>query len=275
MYCCFGRVPLAHTGPICYNGHRQRKERMQMIQLLDVTKEYAKSGVHAVDHLTMRVERGELFGFIGPNGAGKTTTIKMLTGILPPTSGQVLVNGTDVVKDPITVKRAIGFVPDGADLFDRLTGLEYLNFMADMYGVSSADRKKRMDHYLQLFELTGAVGNRIASYSKGMRQKLATIGALLHDPQVWIMDEPMMGLDPKAAFLLKEEMKNQCAQGKTVFFSTHVLDVAEKLCTRIAVINHGKLAAEGTLEELKSSEHAANLEQIFLELTGTEGAEEE
>ena len=246
-----------------------------MIQLLDVTKEYAKSGVHAVDHLTMRVERGELFGFIGPNGAGKTTTIKMLTGILPPTSGQVLVNGTDVVKDPITVKRAIGFVPDGADLFDRLTGLEYLNFMADMYGVSSADRKKRMDHYLQLFELTGAVGNRIASYSKGMRQKLATIGALLHDPQVWIMDEPMMGLDPKAAFLLKEEMKNQCAQGKTVFFSTHVLDVAEKLCTRIAVINHGKLAAEGTLEELKSSEHAANLEQIFLELTGTEGAEEE
>ncbi|MBQ8137680.1 MAG: ABC transporter ATP-binding protein [Clostridia bacterium] len=246
-----------------------------MIELIDVTKEYGKSGVKAVDHLTMKVEKGELFGFIGPNGAGKTTTIKMLTGILVPTSGTVLLDGVNVVKEPLKAKRMIGFVPDGADLFDRLTGLEYLNFMADIYGVSAEQRKRKMDEYLQLFELTDAVGNRIASYSKGMRQKLATIGALLHDPTVWILDEPMMGLDPKAAFLLKEEMKRQCEQGKTVFFSTHVLDVAEKLCTRIAMINHGKLAAEGTLEELKSAEHAANLEQIFLELTETEGAEEE
>ena len=246
-----------------------------MIELIDVTKEYGKSGVRAVDQLTMKVEKGELFGFIGPNGAGKTTTIKMLTGILIPTSGTVLLDGVDVVRDPIKAKKKIGFVPDGADLFDRLTGLEYLNFMADIYGVSAEQRKQKMDEYLQLFELTDAVGNRIASYSKGMRQKLATIGALLHDPTIWIMDEPMMGLDPKAAFLLKEEMKRQCAQGKTVFFSTHVLDVAEKLCTRIAMINHGKLVAEGTLEELKSAEHAANLEQIFLELTETEGAEEE
>jgi len=246
-----------------------------MIELIDVTKEYGKSGVRAVDQLTMKVEKGELFGFIGPNGAGKTTTIKMLTGILTPTSGTVLLDGVDIVRDPIKAKKMIGFVPDGADLFDRLTGLEYLNFMADIYGVSAEQRKQKMDEYLQLFELTDAVGNRIASYSKGMRQKLATIGALLHDPTIWIMDEPMMGLDPKAAFLLKEEMKRQCAQGKTVFFSTHVLDVAEKLCTRIAMINHGKLVAEGTLEELKSAEHAANLEQIFLELTETEGAEEE
>ncbi len=246
-----------------------------MIELIDVTKEYGKSGVRAVDQLTMKVEKGELFGFIGPNGAGKTTTIKMLTGILIPTSGTVLLDGVDIVRDPINAKKMIGFVPDGADLFDRLTGLEYLNFMADIYGVSAEQRKQKMDEYLQLFELTDAVGNRIASYSKGMRQKLATIGALLHDPTIWIMDEPMMGLDPKAAFLLKEEMKRQCAQGKTVFFSTHVLDVAEKLCTRIAMINHGKLVAEGTLEELKSAEHAANLEQIFLELTETEGAEEE
>ena len=246
-----------------------------MIELLDVTKEYAKSGVNAVDHLTMKVETGELFGFIGPNGAGKTTTIKMLTGILAPTSGKVLLNGKDVTTDAMEVKKMVGFVPDGADLFDRLSGFEYLNFMADVYGVTAVDRKNRMERYLELFELKDAVGNRIASYSKGMRQKLATIGALLHDPQIWILDEPMMGLDPKAAFLLKEEMKRQCADGKTVFFSTHVLDVAEKLCTRIAVINHGRLAAEGTLEELKSSEHAANLEELFLELTDTEGAEKE
>jgi ABC-2 type transport system ATP-binding protein len=144
-----------------------------------------------------------------------------------------------------------------------------------MYGVSAADRKARMDKYLSLFELTDAVGNRVASYSKGMRQKLATIGALIHDPDIWVMDEPMMGLDPKAAFILKEEMKRQCDSGKTVFFSTHVLEVAEKLCEKIAVINQGKLIAQGTLEQLKSAEHADSLEQIFLELTDAESEGEE
>lgn len=246
-----------------------------MIEFINVSKEYGKSGKRAVDDISFRVETGELFGFIGPNGAGKTTTIRMLTGTLTPTAGRVLVDGIDVTADPIAAKKKIGFVPDGADVFDRLSGLEYLNFMADMYGVSAADRKARMDKYLSLFELTDAVGNRVASYSKGMRQKLATIGALIHDPDIWVMDEPMMGLDPKAAFILKEEMKRQCDSGKTVFFSTHVLEVAEKLCEKIAVINQGKLIAQGTLEQLKSAEHADSLEQIFLELTDAESEGEE
>ncbi len=240
-----------------------------MIEFANVTKIYAKSGAKAVDNVSFTVNTGELFGFIGPNGAGKTTTIRMLTGSLLPTEGRILLDGVDVAEKPIEAKRKLGFVPDGADLFDRLSGLEYLNFMGDIYGVPAKERKERMDKYLAMFELTDAVGGRISGYSKGMRQKLATIGALLHDPDVWVLDEPMMGLDPKASFLLKEEMKNQCRLGKTVFFSTHVLEVAEKLCTRVAVINKGHLAAVGTVDELKSAEHAESLEQIFLELTGS------
>ncbi len=242
-----------------------------MIEFVNVTKEYASSGKKAVDDISFTVDTGELFGFIGPNGAGKTTTIRMLTGSLLPTSGHILVDGVDVAEKPMEAKRMLGFVPDGADLFDRLSGLEYLNFMGDIYGVPAGKRKERMEKYLTMFELTDAVGGRIAGYSKGMRQKLATIGALLHDPDVWVLDEPMMGLDPRASFLLKEEMKNQCALGKTVFFSTHVLEVAEKLCTRVAVINKGKIAAAGTVEELKSAEHADSLEEIFLELTEDPG----
>ncbi len=246
-----------------------------MIEFVNVSKEYSKSGKKAVDDISFTVDTGELFGFIGPNGAGKTTTIRMLTGSLLPTEGRILVDGVDVAEDPMKAKRKLGFVPDGADLFDRLSGLEYLNFMGDIYGVPEKQRRERMEKYLSMFELSDAVGGRISGYSKGMRQKLATIGALLHDPDVWVLDEPMMGLDPKASFLLKEEMKNQCSQGKTVFFSTHVLEVAEKLCTRVAVINRGRIAAVGTVEELKSAEHAESLEQIFLELTEDpgEGAE--
>ncbi len=242
-----------------------------MIEFRNVSKSYSKSGTLAVDHLNLTVNDGELFGYIGPNGAGKTTSIKILTGILDPTEGEAFVNGISMQKQPMEAKRMIGFVPDGADLFDRLTGIEYLNFMADIFDVSAADRRTRMEKYLELFELTDAAGNQIRSYSKGMRQKIATIGALIHDPQVLILDEPMMGLDPRASYLLKEEMKHQCELGKTVFFSTHVLEVAEKLCTRIAVIAKGRLAAQGTLEELRSQEHAASLEEVFLEIT--EGSE--
>lgn len=245
-----------------------------MIEFRNVSKSYSKSGTLAVDHLNLTVNDGELFGYIGPNGAGKTTSIKILTGILDPTEGEAFVNGISMQKQPMEAKRMIGFVPDGADLFDRLTGIEYLNFMADIFDVSAADRRTRMEKYLELFELTDAVGNQIRSYSKGMRQKIATIGALIHDPQILILDEPMMGLDPRASYLLKEEMKHQCELGKTVFFSTHVLEVAEKLCTRIAVIAKGRLAAQGTLEELRSQEHAASLEEIFLEITeGSESAQ--
>ncbi len=245
-----------------------------MIEFRNVSKSYSKSGTLAVDHLNLTVNDGELFGYIGPNGAGKTTSIKILTGILDPTEGEAFVNGISMQKQPMEAKRMIGFVPDGADLFDRLTGIEYLNFMADIFDVSAADRRTRMEKYLELFELTDAAGNQIRSYSKGMRQKIATIGALIHDPQILILDEPMMGLDPRASYLLKEEMKHQCELGKTVFFSTHVLEVAEKLCTRIAVIAKGRLAAQGTLEELRSQEHAASLEEIFLEITeGSESAQ--
>ncbi len=239
-----------------------------MIEFRNVSKEYGKSGKLALDGLNLTIGDGELFGFIGPNGAGKTTTIKILTGIIAPTAGESFVNGICMQRSPMEAKRLIGFVPDGAELFDRLTGLEYLNFMADMYGVSAQDRKKHIEKYLSLFELEDAAASQIRTYSKGMRQKLATIGALIHHPPIWVLDEPMMGLDPRASFLLKEEMKRHCAEGNTVFFSTHVLEVAEKLCSRIAVISGGNLIAEGTMEELRRAEGASSLEEIFLELTG-------
>ncbi len=246
-----------------------------MIVFDHLSKSYGHSDVLAVDQLDLTIPSGELFGFIGPNGAGKTTTIKMLTGILTPTSGDCFIDGISIRKNPMEAKRMIGYVPDGSDLFDRVTGIEYLRFIADMYDVSEADFRTRLDYYLDLFDLKDAAASQIRSYSKGMRQKTATIGALIHDPKVFILDEPMMGLDPKSSYLLKEEMKRQCSLGKTVFFSTHVLEVAEKLCTRIAIIRHGKLAAEGTLEELRNREKAESLEEIFLELTGEGEGENE
>lgn len=238
-----------------------------MIDLKHVTKSYAKNSIKAVDDVTLHVQSGELFGFIGPNGAGKTTVIKLMTGILRPDSGNVLMAGHDMTRDRLAAQRLIGFVPDGNDLYDRLTGMEYLNFMADVYQVSAAQRRNHIEKYLSLFELEDAVHSQIRSYSKGMKQKLVVIGALIHQPPVWILDEPLSGLDPRAAHLLKEEMQRHCQAGNTVFFSTHVLEVAEKLCTRIGVISRGKLLAEGSLAQLRSLEGAASLEQLFLELT--------
>ncbi len=244
-----------------------------MIELLNVSKAYAKNGKKAVDGLTLNIKGGELYGFIGPNGAGKTTTIKLMTGILTPDEGTVTMAGHSMAQERLEAQRLIGFVPDGNDLYDRLTGLEYLNFMADIYQVSAADRKAHIEKYLDIFDLRDAVGNQIRSYSRGMKQKLAVIGALIHHPPVWILDEPLTGLDPRASHLLKEEMKAHCAQGNTVFFSTHVLEVAEKLCTRIGIIDHGQLIAEGTMDELRQGERAASLEELFLERT-EEGGEE-
>lgn len=241
-----------------------------MIQFENVVKQYGKSNVRAVDNLTLHVQKGSTLGFIGPNGAGKTTTIRLLTGILQPTSGRVLVNGIDMAKDPIAAKRLIGFVPDAHEMYDRLTGLEYLNFMADVYGVSKADRKAHIEKYLELFGLEDASRQQIRSYSRGMRQKLTIIGALIHNPPVWVLDEPMVGLDPRAAHILKEEMRQHCEKGNTVFFSTHVLDVAEKHCDGIAIINKGQLVAQGSLEELRKGEGAESLEQLFLEMTDAE-----
>ena len=245
-----------------------------MIELQQVTKTYAKNNKKAVDDLTLKVEGGELFGFIGPNGAGKTTTIKLMTGILAPDEGTVTMAGHNIATDRIEAQKLIGYVPDGNDLYDRLTGMEYLNFMADVYQVDAARRKAHIEKYLNIFELEDAVNSQVRSYSKGMKQKLVVIGALIHNPPVWILDEPLGGLDPRAAHLLKEEMMRHCREGNTVFFSTHVLEVAEKLCTRIGVIDHGSLCAQGTLEELRSGEKGASLEDLFLELTDDGGEEQ-
>ena len=245
-----------------------------MIELQQVTKTYAKNNKKAVDNLTLKVEGGELFGFIGPNGAGKTTTIKLMTGVLKPDEGRVIMAGHDMAADRVEAQRLIGYVPDGNDLYDRLTGMEYLNFMADVYQVDAARRKAHIEKYLELFELKDAINSQVRSYSKGMKQKLVVIGALIHNPPVWILDEPLGGLDPRAAHLLKEEMLRHCREGNTVFFSTHVLEVAEKLCTRIGVIDHGSLRAQGTLEELRSGEKGASLEDLFLQLTDDGGDEQ-
>ncbi len=238
-----------------------------MIQLEHVSKVYGKSDRKALNDLSLTVPNGCVYGFLGPNGAGKTTAIRLITGVLRPTDGRILVDGVDVAKDPMEVKRRIGFVPDSQDMYERLTGMEYLNFMADIFGVGNKERQERAEKYLAKFELAHAAGQRIQGYSRGMKQKLAVIGALIHEPSVWILDEPMVGLDPRASFLLKEELRARAEAGVTVFFSTHVLEVAEKLCDRVSIINHGHLIAEGTPEELRHGEHAASLEELFLELT--------
>ena len=245
-----------------------------MFQFDQVTKQYAKSSVKALDNLTLHVKKGEIFGFIGPNGAGKTTTIRLLNGILSADSGSIHIGGYDMAKDPLEAKRQIGFVPDNQEMYERLTGLEYLHFLADIYQVDAIQRKRHLEKYLPLFQLEGAARQQIRSYSRGMKQKLTIIGALIHQPPLWLLDEPMTGLDPVAVHLLKEEMRVHCAAGNTVFFSTHVLDVAEKLCDRIGIISKGKLHAVGTLDSLRSGEHGASLEDVFLQMT-RETAEEE
>ena len=244
-----------------------------MIDIQHVTKTYAKNKKKAVDDLTLHVDGGELFGFIGPNGAGKTTTIKLMTGVLRPDEGTITMAGHPMDSDRLAAQRLIGFVPDGNDLYDRLSGMEYLNFMADVYQVDAARRKAHIEKYLDIFELEDAINSQVRTYSKGMKQKLVVIGALIHNPPIWILDEPLGGLDPRAAHLLKEEMIRHCSEGNTVFFSTHVLEVAEKLCTRIGVIDHGTLRAQGTLEELRSGEKGASLEDLFLQLTNDGGEE--
>lgn len=245
-----------------------------MLQLQRISKSYAKGRVKAVDELSLHVGRGEIFGFIGPNGAGKTTTIKMICGITNPDEGDILIDGKSILSQPIKAKLAMGYVPDAANVYERLTGLEYLNFLADVYGVDAQTRAERIDKYMTMFEIKDAAGDIIKSYSRGMRQKLTVTGALLHHPPLWILDEPMSGLDPRSAHQLKQEMRAHCDDGNTVFFSTHVLEVAEKLCDRIGIINHGKLVFVGTMDALHGSGASKSLEDIFLEITeGEEGAQ--
>ncbi len=238
-----------------------------MLELTGLHKTYGKS-VKAVDDLDLTVNKGEIFGFIGPNGAGKTTTIKMITGIINPDSGSIKVNGISLNADPLGAKQQIGFVPDTPSMFLRLKGIEYLNFMGDMYSVSTADRQARIEHLAKEFDLTRVLADPIQSYSHGMRQKIIVIGVLLHQPPVWIMDEPMTGLDPRSSFTLKQMMREHADLGNTVFFSTHVLEVAEKLCTRVAIINKGRILFCGGMESMREHFRThASLENIFLELT--------
>lgn len=240
-----------------------------LIEIKRVTKTYAGGTKTAVDNLSLVVRPGEIFGFLGPNGAGKTTTIKMIVGLLRPDKGSITVNGHDVVSHPLEAKRQMAFVPDTPEVYDRLTGLEYLNFIGDIYGVTPNARKERIERFAATFELTGALSDRISSYSHGMQQKLVLMGALLHQPPVWILDEPMVGLDPRSAHLLKELMAEHTRNGNTLFFSTHVLEVAERLCDRVAIIKHGQIVACGTLEKLRENRGNDSLEQIFLELTNS------
>ena len=240
-----------------------------MLHLNGITKTYAKGAKPAVDTLDLHVRRGEIFGFLGPNGAGKTTTIKMLCGILQADAGSITIGGVDLAADPIAAKRNFCYVPDVHDTYDRLTGQEYLNFIADVYGVSTEVRRERAKKYLEMFEIAHAAGDRINTYSHGMKQKLLIAAALLPNPPLWVLDEPMTGLDPKSSALLKEEMHAHTAAGNTVFFSTHVLEVAEKLCDRIGIIRDGRLIAVGTLDELRGGSDES-LEKLFLELTEEE-----
>ncbi|NLX69569.1 MAG: ABC transporter ATP-binding protein [Clostridiales bacterium] len=238
-----------------------------MVKITNLSKSYNRGAVKAVDNLNLHVKPGEIFGFLGPNGAGKTTTIKMMVGLLNPDQGSIFINDYDNQRDPIAAKRSIGYVPDSPEVYDRLTGLEYLDFMANVYEVSPDEKKKRISYFLEMFDLVDAANDLIKSYSHGMKQKIVLTGALLHNPALWIMDEPMVGLDPRSSHLLKELMREHCDRGNTVFFSTHILEVAERLCDRIGIIHKGKLIAIGTLEELRHGEHAGTLENIFLELT--------
>jgi ABC-2 type transport system ATP-binding protein len=238
-----------------------------MIELSGVTKTYGGT-VKAVDGLSLTVPEGMIMGFLGPNGAGKTTTLKMITGILRPDEGVIRVNGFNLAQSPLEVKKRIGYVPDNPDQFLRLKGIEYLNFMADVFGVSSALRRDRITEYAERFELADALHDEVQSYSHGMRQKIVLLGVLVHDPEVFILDEPMTGLDPKSAFALKEILRDFAKRGRTVFFSTHVLDVAEKFCDRVAVIHRGRLIFDGTIKDMKSRfKKDESLESMFLEMT--------
>ena len=232
-----------------------------MLKINNLTKKYGDKA--AVDSLSLHIAPGEIYGFIGHNGAGKTTTLKAAVGILPFDEGEIFIDGISVKDEPLKSKKQLAYIPDNPDLYDYMTGIKYLNFIADIFGVSAADRKRRIEDLSRRFELTKDLEQPIASYSHGMKQKLAIISAWLHEPRLIIMDEPFVGLDPKASHLLKGMMREVCDGGGAIFFSTHVLEVAEKLCDKVAIIKSGKLIRSGTMEEVKGDD---SLEDVFLEL---------
>ncbi len=238
-----------------------------MIEIKNVSKAY-KKGVKIVNNLNLTIKDGEIFGFLGPNGAGKTTTIKMITGILEIDSGKILIDGKDISKDAINAKKRFGFVPDNPDMFLKLKGIEYLNFIGDIYDISTDERKERINKLAKEFEMQEVLNNKIESYSHGMRQKIVIMSALLHQPQNLILDEPLTGLDPKSSFDLKKIMREYTKEKKTVFFSTHVLEVAERLCDRVGIIDNGNLVFVGTYNDLKNQfKEDLSLEELFMEIT--------
>ena len=237
-----------------------------MLEIRHYTKSYGE-GKKAADDVSLTVMGGDVFGFIGHNGAGKSTTIRAIVGVLDFTEGEILIDGHSVKTEPMACKRVTAYIPDNPDLYENLTGIQYLNFVADIFGISAEERESGIRRYADLFEITDDLGGLIGSYSHGMKQKLAIISALIHNPKLLVLDEPFVGLDPKASFTLKEIMRELCGRGTAIFFSTHVLDVAEKLCNKVAIIKHGRIIASGTMEELTAGH---SLEEAFLEADGHE-----
>ena len=240
-----------------------------MLRFCDFSKTY-KGGKRAVDGLSLHVEAGDLYGFIGHNGAGKTTSLKAACGILDFTEGNIYIGGVSVKDDPLITKKMIAYIPDNPDLYEFMTGIAYLNFIGDIYGVPAKERNERITKYADMFEISADLGTQISSYSHGMKQKLAIISALIHKPKLLILDEPFVGLDPKASHLLKQVFAEMCAEGSAIFFSTHVLEVGQKLCNKIAIIKGGKLVVSGKTEEIVGD---GSLEEVFLELADAEGGE--
>ena len=237
-----------------------------MLEIKNLTKKFGDKV--AVDNIDLSVKSGEIYGFLGPNGAGKTTTIKMIVGMLMPDGGSISVDGIDAINDDVEAKRQIAYVPDSPEIYDIMTGRQYLNFIADVFELSDEERNKQIDRYAEVFEMKDNLDVMIAGYSHGMKQKIVIMGALIHNPKLLILDEPMVGLDAKSSFRLKEIMRALADEGRTVFFSTHVMEVAENLCDRIGIINRGKIIAVGTLDEIKAAaKDTGSLEKIFLELT--------
>lgn len=234
-----------------------------MLKITNYNKTYP-NGKHAVKDLNIEVSPGDLVAFIGANGAGKTTTIKSIVGILPFEEGEILINGTSIKDDPIKCKKQIAYIPDNPDLYETLTGIKYLNFVADIFNLDKKERKEQIEFFAKEFDLINNLNDYISSYSHGMKQKLALISAFMHKPKLLILDEPFVGLDPKSSFIVKQEMKKMCDNGSAIFFSTHILEVAEKLCNKIAIIKNGELVVSGKMEEVIKE---SSLEDVFLELT--------
>lgn len=235
---------------------------MGMLEIKNYSKIYGE-GKKAADDVTLTVESGDIYGFIGHNGAGKSTTIRAVVGVLDFTEGEIYIDGHSVKTEPMECKKVTAYIPDNPDIYENLTGIQYLNFISDVFDIGAKEREERIKKYADMFEITEELGDQISSYSHGMKQKVAIISALIHEPKLLVLDEPFVGLDPKATYILKEIMKEMCAKGTAVFFSTHVLDVAEKLCNKVAIIKQGKIIASGTMEELTNGQ---SLEEVFLEV---------